>query len=427
MNSFSKLKKSILFILPTYDPLNNMRGLSVRKVAKQLTINNVNVQCITFKENSASLSYELNEGVKIHRVNQRFLVRLINDSSNSLEGLKFKTGIFLSRIQGLIMAPFWPLLSIFEIFRLYNTAEQKHLKENFSCVIGCYKRVETLLAALFLKKKYPEIKFIAYTLDCMSRSLVPKILNTNIALHSVKRWERFIFSKADYICIMQSHQNHYKQEEYKRFESKFVIMDIPLFELNDTNPNVDLNKKGEKINLVFTGSMSESTADPSYFIKILESVDDMVFEFNIYGGTSSVTISNNIKNSYLYGKKIFWHGVVSPEKAAQKQKEADILISFGNDNECMIPSKIFEYIALKKHVMHFYKSLTDSALPYFEKYGNATLIQEEQKISSDVSQKVMDLLMNIPDVKIDNDLLLEKFYNNTAEPMADFIISLLKK
>jgi hypothetical protein len=204
-------------------------------------------------------------------------------------------------------------------------------------------------------------------------------------------------------------------------------MDIPLFELKDTNPNVDLNKKGEKINLVFTGSMSESTADPSYFIKILESIDDMVFEFNIYGGTSAVTISNNIKNSYLYGKKIFWHGVVPPEIAAQKQKEADMLLSFGNNNECMIPSKIFEYIALKKHIVHLYNSNLDSALPYFEKYGNATLIKEKQKIDSDVSQKIRDLLMNIPDVKIDNDVLLEKFYNNTAEPMADFIISLLKK
>jgi len=223
---------------------------------------------------------------------------------------------------------------------------------------------------------------------------------------------------------MQSHQKHYQKEEYRRFSEKFRVMDIPLLELNDKNINVDLSRKVEKINLVFTGSMSESTANPSYFIKILERIDGIGFEFNIYGGTSSVMITNNISNSSLFGKKMFWHGIVSPDVAAQKQKEADILVSFGNDNECMIPSKIFEYIAQKKHVIHLYKSNTDSSIPYLEKYGNTTLINQKQELREENIKNVKNLLINLPDFIIEDQELLKRFYNNTPKPMADFIINL---
>ena len=401
-----------------------MRGLSVSKVANRLTNNNVNVNCIAFKENSRTLSYEVFEEVVIHRVNQRFLVRLITDSNKQPLSFKYKTGIFLSKMQGLVMAAFWPLLSVSEIYRLYKKSRKIHIEENLYCVVGCYKRIETLLAALLMKMKYPQIKFVVYTLDCMTRSMVPRILKTNIALHSIKRWERFVFTKADYICIMQSHQKHYEQEEYKQFANKFVIMDIPLFEINESTPNESINSKA-LINFVFTGSMSLDTANPCYFIKILELLEDLEFSFDIYGGTSCSEISDCIRNSLLFGRKLFWHGIVQPDVAAQKQKEADILISFGNDNECMIPSKIFEYIGQKKHVVHLYKSNSDSALPYFKKYGNTTLIKEQEDLSFENKRIIKELILKIPDITIDNVELLDKFYANTPKPMADFLINIL--
>lgn len=425
MKPKKEIKGKVLFILPTYDPLRNMRGLSVKKVAEDLINKKVDVHCLSFKENSKSLKFENYAGVRIFRVNQRYFVRFINN--NHANVFLYRLGLYLSKLQGLIMSPFWPLLSIYEVFRLYKIAKKNHLHENYSCVIGCYKRIETLLAALLLKRKFPEIKFIAYTLDCMSRSLVPKILSTNIAEYSIKRWERIVFSRADYVCIMQSHQKYYRQEAYKRFENKFVIMDIPLFELKDKESNENNKNENKTIKMVFTGSMSESTANPVYFIKILEKIQGVDFVFDIYGGTSSFDISQNIKNSYLHSKTIFWHGIVAPEIAAQKQKEADILLSFGNDNECMIPSKIFEYISHKKHIIHLYKSNTDSALPYFEKYGNATMIREVKNLTDENLMTIRKLLMNLPESEIDNLELQSKFYYNTAKPMADFLINLLEK
>lgn len=418
----------VLFLLDSYFPVPSANAICVRKITEELVKDKIASTCIVLDDNKKS-NLDIIDNIKIYRVNSRLPIRIItrNIKKNNYQRNFAKIAIQFSRLQGAFFGFFWPLLSIAEILRYYFKAKKLYKSEKFEVTVSVYKRIEAVLAGVLLKRRYPELKLVVYTLDCMSRSLVPKILNTNIALNSVKRWERFIFSKADYICIMQSHQKHYQQEEYKKFAEKFVVMDIPLFELNDKDSNINLIKNTDKINLVFTGSMDERTSDPSYFIKILESIACVPFEFNIYGGTLSVTISNNIKNSPLFGEKLFWHGIVSPHVAAQKQKEANILISFGNDNECMIPSKIFQYIALKKHVVHLYKADSDSALPYFKKYGNATLIQEKQNINIDVSQKVKDLLANIPDVKIDDHVLLEKFYNNTAEPMADFIISLLKK
>ena len=419
--------KNVLFLLDSYFPNPSPNAICVRKVMFELLKENVTSSCVVLNDKKYE-EFEVIDNIQVNRVRSRFAIRLISSNTQDIKLRKIyrKLGIFISRVQGAFLMLFWPFLSSSEVYRYYNKGKKLIGAGEIEVVVCVYKRIEALVAGVLLKRKYPKIKFVCYTIDCMSRSLVPRIRNTDIALNSVKRWERFIFSRADYICIMQSHQKHYEQKEYEKYSNKFVIMDIPLLDVN-RNITDELNSVKQGINIVFTGSMSPLTANPSYFIKLLETIDNIDFLFNIYGGTSYSEISDCIKNSTLFGKKIFWHGVVPPNLASQKQREADVLISFGNDNECMVPCKIFEYIGLKKHVIHLYKSDSDSALPYFKKYGNTTFIKEHEDLSFENIKIIEELILEIPNIKIESEELLNKFYTNTPKPMADFLFTLFKE
>ena len=413
-----------LFLIGKYFPNPSPNSICVREVMLALKNNNVDVSCVAINENNLP-KYEFINEIHVYRIKGRFANRILSKTNEVtfLNRQIIKLILFYSRLQGAFLAPLWPFLSIGLVIRYYLQSKKIIEKGETEVIVSIYKGIEALLAGVLIKKRYPKIKLILYNLDCMSGSLVPKIRGSNMAFKSIYRWEKLTFNQADAVCIMHSHKSHYNHEKYRAFKEKFILMDIPLFK-HEEIISVPNQKNNNHIRLVFTGSMSEETANPTYFIKILESIFEN-FILDIYGGTRSISISTRIKNSPIYNKKIFWHGIVSPEIAAKMQQESDVLISFGNDNECMIPSKIFEYIASRKHVIHLYKSHRDSSIPYFKKYMNATLIKEDVNLLSANIETVKSLISKLPYMELDRKILLKKFEQNTPFPMANFLSQLI--
>ena len=61
-------------------------------------------------------------------------------------------------------------------------------------------------------------------------------------------------------------------------------------------------------------------------------------------------------------------------------ESAGILLSIGNDKSPMAPSKIYEYMATGKPIIHFYTWENDSCIEPLNKYGNALLISRDDKL-----------------------------------------------
>ena len=55
---------------------------------------------------------------------------------------------------------------------------------------------------------------------------------------------------------------------------------------------------------------------------------------------------------------------------------ADVLLSIGNAESPMAPSKIYEYMSTGKPILHVYSWAEDPCLEPLARYGNALLIQE---------------------------------------------------
>ena len=133
-------------------------------------------------------------------------------------------------------------------------------------MICFYFLIEEIAAARLLKKKYPNISFSIYSLDAFSGRRTPVIYgNADIAKKSIIRWEKKVFSSADNICIMASHQQHYINSGYNYMRDKIRIMDIPL--LNVTNGNhTTTNRVNSVKKIVFTGS-AENLPEPRILFK----------------------------------------------------------------------------------------------------------------------------------------------------------------
>jgi hypothetical protein len=420
MKMLSKKMKKILFMTESYQPNPSPNANCVKKVLDELYKQKNDTFLITLKNAIGQKKFEDINGTKVLRINENFLNWcLINlkDKKNTYDTLLLKIVRLLLRIKGGLLGFVYPLLSPTEVIRYYFEAKKLCKDNNIDVVVCVYHKIAAVLAGILIKRKVPRIRFIVYTLDAISGGWIPNILRSSkIPLNSLKRWEKIIFRYADSICVMESHRGHYKSREYDWCREKIKYMDIPLLELRETKPI----RYKKAIDIVYTGSMTRATADPNYFLKLIKKMNYNI-QFHIYGNIAEDILAD-ITNSGLIGSKIFIHGRVSIEEVEKIQNSADVLINFGCVNPNMIPCKIFEYISAKKPVLSFYKGDTDSSKPYFENFSGALLVYEDDNIIKENCDKVISFIENTSKIKIQDDDLLKRYYNNTPYPMVEEIL-----
>ena len=414
------MKKNILFMNGAYLPKTSPNGNCVKQVLDKLFQLGHNVALITKETDVNQKKIDNIDGVKVYRVNENILMKIIfftDKSEKKLSKLITSFTLFLLRIKGSFFAFAYPLLSIALVLRYYFKAKELIRLQKFETVVAVYKSFEAVVAGVFLKRKYPQLRFIVYTLDSIAGGFIPTVLRSRkVAFDSIKRWEKLIFNYADTICVMKSHEKHYLSSEYDCYRHKIEYMDIPL--LNISNNKLK-NKSNKDIDIVFTGSMATVTANPVYFIKILKKLENI--KFHIYGSISD-EIQALFDYSGLIDKKIFIYGTISPNNVITVQENADILVNFGNNNPNMIPCKIFEYLSRKRPVLSFYKADSDACKFYFDNYDGVLQIFEEDSELDENCDKIRDFILNLYKIKFDDEYILKRYYDNTPFPMVEEIL-----
>ena len=83
--------------------------------------------------------------------------------------------------------------------------------------------------------------------------------------------------------------------------------------------------------------------------------------------------------------------MISHDDVLEKIYNADVLLSIGNKESPMVPSKIYEYMSTGKPIIHFYFYDGDPCIEPLKRYGNALLIKDNDKLSKD---KIFEFLKN---------------------------------
>ena len=101
--------------------------------------------------------------------------------------------------------------------------------------------------------------------------------------------------------------------------------------------------------------------------------------------------------------------------------EADVLLSIGNNLDCMIPCKIFEYMSTGKPILATYKRETDPSISYYTYYKKSLLLDEKMPIEKAVT-KINIFLGSI--YEVNHEVSADALYENTPAAFCNYIETL---
>lgn len=367
----------VVFITDSYYPSPSPNAICVRNLKEVFDEKGISTDIVAIRTFPAKTKNQTDKSV--HFINPDLLYSLLIEAKAKRNAKQIFILSTIFKIRGAINGFFWPLSSISHIIKYFWKVKTLLSKTNEdTIVIGVYKSLEAAVAGALLKKMNSNATFFLYTLDAISGSIIPSVCKSKIIPQkSIKRWEKFLFNSYDNLFLLQSHNTYYNRPEYELYRSKIHYVDIPLLKVREP---MDMINDG-KIHFVFTGSLSTKTANPQYFLRILDFLDNDKFIFDIYGHIYDKDIDNSIKCSRFAN----YHGVVAHDDILSIQSTSSILINFGNDTPCAIPCKIFEYFSTGKPVISFIKIDNDASLPYIHKYPSSLIIDERKSIQENAN------------------------------------------
>ena len=247
--------------------------------------------------------------------------------------------------------------------------ENVHKRRPIDVVLSVAAPMAAHVAAYKFRNKHPNVRWITYTVDSYAAQ--------NKGSIKAHQFETNILSQCD--CVLLSEEIYEANPNlYESFVEKCkplpYLMPPTQLRLGD----VQYFSK-DKVNLVYAGRFYKSIRNPEYLLQLaLEMDDNCVLHLYCRSDCESM-IDGYVSRS---AGKIVRHTPVSVEEIQQIYKQADILVSVGNNTPEFKPSKTFEYIASGKPILNiYYEGLCDTVL---ERYPLALQLQRDGMMKKDV-------------------------------------------
>ena len=328
--------------------------------------------------------------------------------------LATKIAIAVNRVGMLRALRSWPLISKRYSKRVSRAVVAASLDADV--VIGAYTQIDAIIASHEAKKGNPRLRFIAWYLDSFTGGYGPRFLDAEEIEQRGKRWNRQLLENADAVVAMESsrrfHEEHCCDEPW--FD-KLRFLDLPLLDINETL-GLPLNAEPSKTKIiVYAGTLPEGIRSPEFFINVLSFIPDESIRVLFVGDeTNRTLIEARAKDG-----RIEMRGRVPHKEASRLLASADFLLTLGNRLANMTPSKIFEYMALRKPIIATYPIDSEPSLPYLERYGDALMLDERGDPSAAAAQLVGYLDADHEPISFDE--LKTRFWNNTPSAFCDLV------
>jgi len=400
-----------IFLTNMYLPKPGATGLCVHQLAKELVKDN-KVYMICYEDGFDKISYD---GINVIKIKIPSYLK----NQDNMSKIKKKINIIYSLLKKAIYFYMYPLRSKSLIRRYKKSIETiiNNINGGNIKIIASYTPLEAVIAAYEIKEKYKErVEIIYYSTDTLSNEqgddgFLPSSYRTKCGL----KWEKKLFELYDKIIIMECHKNHYLSLEFDQFKNKMYIANFPFLENHNINQKKKINSKKE-ISMIYAGTLYRNLRNPSFMLSsLIEVLKEREINVDIYGSGDCDDIVQNaiIKSNY----KIKSNGMISHDDVLKKIYNTDVLLSIGNKESPMVPSKIYEYMSTGKPIIHFYFYDGDPCIEPLKRYGNALLIKDNDKLSKD---KIFEFLKNFKQLEFKD---IEKMFLTSAPK---YTVDLLK-
>ena len=370
---------NILFVTDNYYPDISATGSCIDNVASYFLSKGWSVSILASQHNKQWKTEEWKDGKKIYRIPTG---PLTYGSNNRIYRLISHCYLFANNI---LHYGVWPIKSVRFCKSLADKIIELNDIENYKHIVFSINPPYSLLVNSLLKsnQKGKELHTIAYYLDMLRGECHIKYLPRSFSDNKIYKFEKKYLGLFDFVVFTDSHYNIYGQAEYNYINNKrFIKLPAINFNLLDLANQSD-NLANKYIHIVYVGLIGKDNRNPDKLLSFFDSYANLYRKkivIDFYGKTEGYNF-RTVKNEWF---ECYHHGVVPKTDAINYSKKADVLLNIDNVNQDMLPSKIFEYISMRKPIINISNHSKPSLDNYLNLYpGYISVIPQIDKSSFD--------------------------------------------
>lgn len=416
-----------LFLCSGYYPETTPNGVCLRMVALELLHmgHEVHIICQDDIDGPSEICYE---GIFLHYIKSNIFLRLRKfgeqHPKKMLGRISYVIAMCINKIQKILLLPWYPLNHPLSLYKFYKTACNLNKNYNFDRVIGIYCPLEATYAVIKYKKKFPQCKVSAYVLDSLIYMSGASYFPKKVAEWLQWRVERKVYEGVDRVFNMRCHEVHHKALKYDKYREKMSFLDIPLFKSHSSLQIKQNYFDHNFIQFVYMGTLFENYREPYYLCRIASELSKKKQPIQIQFYTRGSCEAKLSEISKCEPELVCQHGYVSHSLVEEIYANSDFLINIGVNRTTMISSKIFDYMAYGKPIIHFYYQDDDVNNRYLQEYPLCCMIQMKDELYSKNLDKLWSFIELTKGKIIDSKYLINKFKENTPEYTAQAFVNL---
>ena len=392
--------KHYIFLTNQYLPKPGATGYCVHMVAKELAKRKHSVYVICYADgDNASVI----DGVHVCKIPIPIYYQATG------QGGRFQKFYLLFR--KFLNIKNYPLRSK-EIAATFCDKIESLIKED-TTVIASYTPLEAVYGMYLAKKKHPSIKTVYYSTDTLSNEkgnsgILPEWFRERKGLE----WEKKIFAESNAVLIMECHRDHYYTGLFKEYLDRFYLSNFPLLNNSMYASNTNLSETNL---IVYAGTLYKKLRNPEFACFLFNEIRGQIGFKLVFMGTGDCDdIIGCVKERM--GDSFDYLGAQPHYVASEYLQKARYLLSIGNAESSMVPSKIYEYMATGKPIIHVYSYEYDPCIKPLREYGNALLVKEGDVAAANCLKDFLCSwqMLSYKDV-------VDKFPKNTPQFTADII------
>jgi len=363
----------ITFLVGSFHPNFSAVGYCVYQVQKCLT-DEFDVSTIAFRDDPTQPLESLLEAIRVHRIETpgmraRGIARAIAGPGGDARRIAL-------RVKGAVRRLLSPETVDRSLVRAYQ-ARLDAMDPRPEVIVPAVFPFEAALAALAFKRAHPEVTVIPYLFDDFVDSGSLHVLKLARAVKRGRhlRLERRMLEESDAVLSMHPLRAHFEQYFRTGLREKITYLEHPLLTRPATAKS--LPDDDGVARLCYTGALVKKVRDPDYLLALLNAMQtkqQVQADFYVMGNAAAKIPTETVRGSI----QITNHGRVPKPEADVAVQNADILINLGDMQGKQVSSKVFEYMATGKAIVHLAYVPDDAVTKILAKYPLALCLVQDQ-------------------------------------------------
>ena len=256
---------------------------------------------------------------------------------------------------------------------VYRELEKIHRLRSIDALLTVCSPFPAHIAGAKFKKEHPEIRFGAYTVDPFAS--FDRIIPLFRKFEDFVKLERSVSHQAD--CLFLSEEAIESRHDLYGDIAQKVPLPYLLPEVKEAEGGIfDV----EGIHCVYAGSFYKDIRNPEYMLKVFSALNDKKIVLHLY----SVGCEDLVRKYASLSDQIKLHGYVSQEELQRVYASCDYLIGVGNTLKDFLPSKTYEYLALRRPIVFFNSKGFENRV--LDKYPHSLQIGDYEEVKTAVSR-----------------------------------------